>query len=359
MITFWGHFSGGGSYPVVCKAIAEVLADEFEQELRIGNLRGETFTALPSIRRVPDSELFDVRCRAQYGAEYSGPMHDGIGLMFGFPTWLANLPTYAEVVGYHVCDLDRIPESWVDAMNRFTTHVVTPSKWCANIFEKCGVANKARVVPHGVPEHDYSGASITTGPFYFDHFCSSQVPDRKGTLELINGFLKVLDRMPGAVLRIRTASPIVLDRVASIGSDRIIALPEEFRPVQVQMERYRSTNVLVQPSRAEGFGLLPLEALSVGVPAVATTCTGHAEWFPTLGGGIAKVRHGKLAPCPPGPGLAPSVAADDISDALLYAFMEYDTLRAEAVARRSNVREVWAWRRVLKPLVDLLRRLGS
>ena len=36
-------------------------------------------------------------------------------------------------------------------------------------------------------------------------------------------------------------------------------------------------DLVCQPSRAEGFGLVPLEARACGVPVAATLCTGHAD----------------------------------------------------------------------------------
>jgi glycosyltransferase involved in cell wall biosynthesis len=117
-------------------------------------------------------------------------------------------------------------------------------------------------------------------------------------------------------------------------------------------ETYAAHHVVCQPSRGEGFGLCPLEALACGVPIVATACTGHSEWFTPQLQGAVKVEHGPDAPIDDGPGaMAPTVEPDAIAAALSAAYTHWDSLNQAAAAAAAHVREHWAWSAQLAPLM--------
>jgi len=347
-VTFYGHFSGYSSYPTVCRAIASTL-DGVGKDITLCDLRPEThYDGVKHIPQVQATDWMDVQLRARLGVRYADRGQEGMGLTFGFPEWARCVPRHEVNVGYHVCDLNQIPPSWVEDMNRLD-HVLTPSEWCRSVFLRCGVKAPITVVPHGV-------ASVAIdrspeGPFTFLHFCSAAVPGRKGTLELVEAFHRTsLD----ARLAIYTESPVVLSSVRALKDDRVIAGEQPFLGVWAQYERYRTAHVVVQPSRAEGFGMIPLEALSVGTPAIATDGTGHAMFVLEEPPGLVPIPTGDLAPCPPGPGLAPRVRFEDIGTSLLYAYDKYDTLRKAAQENRAAIQARWSWEKVLQPLADMI-----
>ena len=358
-VTFWGHFSGTGSFVVVCRNMAQVLHEAFGDELVIGNLRGDDYADdVWHIKHAIPSERQDVALRAQWNTAYGGPTREGIGLVFAFPEWNYNVPRYQHNIGYHVCDLDLIPDWWVEGMN-YMDQILTPSRWCESVFHWNGVDVRTGVVPHGIgPWDDLDEGFRLADHFTFVHFCSSKDPGRKGTFELIEAFGKASGKMPGAELRIFTDSEVVQEEALNSPAN-VLAVPDHYLRESGQYARYRQAHIVVQPSRAEGFGMIGLEALSVGVPVVATDCTGHEQWVDPNKGGFVCVKTGSLSNCSPGPGRAPSLEVPDLVDALLYSYKNYDTLRREAIARQSRTREDWAWAQALRPLVNLLSEVGA
>jgi glycosyltransferase involved in cell wall biosynthesis len=108
---------------------------------------------------------------------------------------------------------------------------------------------------------------------------------------------------------------------------------------------YRLYDLLAQPSRAEGFGLCPLEARACGVPVAATACTGHSEHMWKGLPGVVTIEHGDEGEIDDGPGaLAPNVALSDIASALWCAYDHREELEYWARAASERVRTQWSWK---------------
>lgn len=167
------------------------------------------------------------------------------------------------------------------------------------------------------------------GVFDLVHFSSSFL-ERKGTAQLVQAWKGI---HPGSrkgrsgALNPRATLRLVLDY--PVGEFRceatniIEAGRGDFDPLKL-MAFLRRHHAVVQPSRAEGFGLVPLEARCVGVPAILTACTGHADHASPQSQseqeGVVIISHGRDEPIDDGPGaLAPSVAVEAIQSAVLKA----------------------------------------
>jgi glycosyltransferase involved in cell wall biosynthesis len=201
---------------------------------------------------------------------------------------------------------------------------------------------------------------------------SSSRGQRKGTTELTAAWHRCVEAgwlPPGARLH------IILDgeraarceeRNGVVVTGRINASEEEMSVL------YQRHHVVVQPSRAEGFGLVPLEALASGVPVVATSCTGHAEYVDAVRSaarddlprysavsppGVVAVPTGELGPIDDGPGaLAPSVDADAIAEALRLAYSDKDRLRREAAENARAIYLNWSWEATTRRFLEGFRR---
>jgi glycosyltransferase involved in cell wall biosynthesis len=360
MITFYGHFSGWQSYPTVCRAIAKYL-DSVGVELRLCDLRPEgSYDDVPGIPRVPSDVRQAIQKRARRQQLYEGKKRPGTALVFAFPEWLTVVPRHEKTVGYHVCDLNKLPPHWVPCMNTFADLVLTPSRWCAGVFKSCGVEVPIEVVRHGV-DPAFGEAEVREledkEPFVVTHFCSALEPARKGTPELLTAWRNLINsgelEKDKHLLRVVSAFSVEHEgRINNIPQTELT--PAQEGPPDVQATRYLDTHFVAQPSRAEGFGCIPLEALATGTPVLATSCTGHAEYMGSRLGGEAVVPHGGLAPCGQSEGMAPTVDVATLREVLLYGIGAYGRLRGEALARRPELRESWSWRRVLENLPDLL-----
>lgn len=107
--------------------------------------------------------------------------------------------------------------------------------------------------------------------------CYGRIRSQKGTGDFVRAMLAILPLRPGvralvmgrATEQHRAYLAGLVDEVARAGmSGRILFLPEV--PVDHMAGWFGALDLYVAPQRWEGFGLTPLEAMSCGVPVVAT-----------------------------------------------------------------------------------------
>ena len=269
---------------------------------------------------------------------------------------------------------DRLPSSVVMRVQRVATDLIAPSRWAADVLRTQFTGAAARpitVVRHGLDpkfgslrmKRDLRPETWKLGQWKILHFSSSE-RSRKSTFELVQAWLVL--RKEGAIPS--TAQLIcVLDWEADNAlrerlADAEIGLDESVEILQrLELSPQRAAIVLntvhlvCQPSRAEAFGLVPLEALACGTPVVATACTGHAEYLPASGAVI--VPHGELAPSDDHPGAqAPEVTQEEIQEALVTALLHWDKLYIQAQAHAAGVAATWSWD---AQLADFCARVSS
>jgi mannosyltransferase len=180
--------------------------------------------------------------------------------------------------------------------------------------------------------------------------CYGRIREQKGTGDFVQAMLSVLPDHPSATAlvmgRATDAHRAYLDELqrqaAAAGlTDRLRFLPEV--TVDQMADWYRVLDLYVAPQRWEGFGLTPLEAMSCGVPVVATRVGAFEEL-------VAQGETGALVP----PGDIPALASETarlLDDAGLRA--------AQSAAARARVLNGFRIEDEAAALVAVYRKLLS
>jgi glycosyltransferase involved in cell wall biosynthesis len=269
------------------------------------------------------------------------------------------------VIGMHVGDVDEIPESWLECMEQEEL-ILTPSSWCKQVIEKAGVTVPVTVLNHGVgsafKRHPEQLGWGSGEPFVLLHPCASTFyPDRKSTPQVIEAFSQLVSEGEDVILR------LVFGMKTKPVKELLRGVPVDVRPrvqlhyhegsrsQKVMAAAYHACHALLVPSRAEGFGMQPLEARACGTPVIQTLCTGMADHL-APGDipdelGIIEVPHGDLVPAWGKFGMAPEVCAEAVYEGIKTAMNDWTKLKQSAFIEADAVRSAWAWERTTMPLV--------
>lgn len=231
--------------------------------------------------------------------------------------------------------------------------IVAPSSWGVEVLKACGMPEFAPL-RHGVsrtfqmrPEVRFQLPLLKkAGHFRVLHLSSTHL-ERKGTLELLEAWrelveekalgehpklLAVVDAPPGTYPQAES------DPTIALSSQRLDATEAQMAAI------YQNCHVVCQPSRGEGFGMVPLEARACGIPVVATAATGHRDHMEPCPPGCVVVGTGEDAPIDDGPGAtAPSLSKHAVKAALKEAYERWDELFEQAGTAAADVHATWSW----------------
>lgn len=256
-----------------------------------------------------------------------------------------------------------LPEVLVQSM-RERAAIVSPSSWGADVIASYG-AGRFSPIRHGIaktfrvlPGSESLADTYAAGHFMALHLSSTH-RQRKGTAELFEAWMRlaeagklgpsprlvaVVDAPPGSYPEAEKSPFITVLTQRIEGSDE--AMPAV----------YQSFHLVCQPSRGEGFGMVPVEARACGVPVVATACTGHSEHMVPEPPGCVTVATGPLAPIDDGPGaMAPELTVKAVEDALERAYRTWPELFSAARSNAEATAKHWSWSNQTK---TWLREMG-
>jgi glycosyltransferase involved in cell wall biosynthesis len=185
---------------------------------------------------------------------------------------------------------------------------------------------------------DFFSPGEAAKPREFTVLFVGQLVRQKGLHYLLEAWQRL--RLPNAELRIvahgAVSSALGKDCAASSVSFVGSLCREDLR------NEYRRADLLCLPSLSDGFGLVVLEAMACGTPALLTTGCGAAD----------VVENGKNG------FLVPSASLDDLMLRLEWAFENRSALREIGKAARATA-QAFPWSRFRAELVATLRSLDS
>lgn len=342
-VLVFGPFSGYASYPVVMRGLAGALEAHGLEVVRADVSGPNGDISADSVRSFAYGTVpVDVPVDRVLAMKPTFQMTKGL--------FVAGLP----VSGLFVGDVSEVPNDWQLAM-RFCEQVVVPSSWMAEVMPGAFVAN------HGI-EPEYLGERVSPTPelpFRWIHFCSAGVyPQRKGTPQALMAFEKLPGdhRLTLVVPELRRGLRRLLEAMCPDVRERVeVVTRSQGTSVQGMIELYQSHHVLLAPSRAEGFGIQPLEARALGVPVVQTCCTGFADHgLEHDARGVAVVPHGELEQAWGDFGEAPRVSSEDVYYAMTRMVDNYESYKDAAVLAAPDMKR-WSWFETTRGLAERIK----
>ncbi|TSA55927.1 MAG: glycosyltransferase [Planctomycetaceae bacterium] len=190
-------------------------------------------------------------------------------------------------IGYTVWESTLVPKDWINQLRQLD-QVWVPSSWGREVFVGNGIPEDCiQVVPEGVDTSIFNPDitkfdELDNGKFKF--LVVGKYEERKCTKEIILSFAEEFNREEPVELVLLCHNYFIKDfdivkeieklNVAQ-ANIRIIKYVPSLNDVA---RLYKSCDVFLMPSRAEGWGLPIMEAMACGLPVITTNYSGQTEF---------------------------------------------------------------------------------
>ena len=327
-------FKKGGKYHVVWHGITEACSGYGESN----NLMVKTLLA--STKVVPHSI---------YEGENLSVGITNSPAMFGM---LEQLPTPYTVM-MTMFETDKWPQDWVNACN-CANQVWVPSSWCKESLLASGCESPVSVVPIGIDDTIYKPApepKAESSTFTIGYAGAWSL--RKGSDLLVKAFLEEFGNSDDVRLLVQSSSILS----STIPTDSRITVFAERRTTDEMADFYRSLDLFVMPTRGEGLGLTPLEAMACGVCSAVTDWGGSTDY---LGDHSLRIAIDGLESCGGYHGSAgkwakPSIAS--IRYCMRWAYEHREDVRRMGEESAEYVRKNWSIQSTAKQIEKLVSKI--
>ena len=163
-----------------------------------------------------------------------------------------------------------LPPEFSEYLHYFDT-VVVPSLHNWELFSQ--FHDNVRVIPLGVDRGVWCPKERPNNK-KFKILCGGSEWYRKGLDVVLKVFLKM--NLPDAELHIKIVPPY-LSAPDNLNYPNVV-VHNQWMTVEDEADLVRSADCFISVSRGEGFGLMPLQAISAGVPTILSDAHGHREF---------------------------------------------------------------------------------
>lgn len=193
-------------------------------------------------------------------------------------------------VGYWLWELPELPDEYCLGLNIFQ-EIWSASGFCTAALEKKIVIPSLTVPLYAAHDRtvfansrNYFGIDEKPFLFMFAYDCDSFI-SRKNPQAVVDAFMKAFspeDEQVGLILKLIAAerNKEHLCKLQQLLSPyKNIYYIDKFLTDKEMRTLIKASDAVVSLHRSEGFGLLPLEAMSLGVPVIATAWSGNMEYM--------------------------------------------------------------------------------
>ncbi len=178
-------------------------------------------------------------------------------------------------IGFSMHESMQLPMGWADHVNEKNQLLLVPSPWLTDLFQDDGVKIPIEVVPGGIdPDECPVLPQRRNQPYTF--LCSADRGNRKGHDLVYSAFYNAFDFNNQDVRLIMKCRPGSLPGLDfSYSSDMRLTLWKE--DVGSMADVFAQADVFVNPTRCEGYGMIPRESAACGLPTIVTNWSGTAD----------------------------------------------------------------------------------
>lgn len=260
-------------------------------------------------------------------------------------------------IGYTPWESTEVPESWIPGI-KAVDELWATSSWVAEILGRYR-DDKVHVVPHGIEDCWTPERRKVKDKFTFLHIGEPAV--RKGGDILLQAWHKAFSKRADMRLIYKCIKyPMcrVKDRSGSIVAspgmfDNVKVLSHVMTPQELH-DLYLSAHCLVYPTRGEGFGLIPLEAMATGLPTIFPAQGGTRDFAKYSNYTIRNSMWVSSTEEIVHPGLWMDHSVDEVIDLMQSVLQNYTIASEDAYSSAKDIHHDYAWERIGGLASDLL-----
>ena len=245
---------------------------------------------------------------------------------------------------YRVCftmwETDELPVRFSRWLNQYD-EILVPCQHNVQVFGEHH--NKVNYIPLGVDTSWWTPQPRKENNKFRFHAAGS-LWRRKGIDKVVEAFNKL--KLPDAELHIK-AAPHASDVPSENLGDNVF-LHRQWMDVETQRDWFNQADCFVAPARGEGFGLIPLQAIALGIPTIVSNTSGQDQ-FSYL---ATSVVSSKKVPCFMG-GRWDEPNLDHLMQLMRFHYNHRHNLMIEARAK-AGAAEEFSWARAAQKLADHL-----
>lgn len=276
------------------------------------------------------------------------------------PGWIQQRDRKA--FGFSMFEADDIPASWFQGLVR-VDEVWVPSAHNAEIFRRrMPERREVHVIPLAVDAAAFAAKRRERGEkLRFIHSATYASEVRKGADLAIEAFRLAFAGREDVELIVRSTFGSDLDRVHQFadGDARIQFVTGKLTTAELA-ELLHGFDAMIYPSRGEGFGLIPMEAMASGMPAIFPRSTGMLE-YADLGLPVdvravpSRIGSGRVGASPwalDANWYEPSL--EELVARLREIDGDYDVVQDRAMLDAERIRAEWTWDRTAAAIKERL-----
>lgn len=197
-----------------------------------------------------------------------------------FPVHLMKGRVAERNIGYSMFECNRIPQEWVDTINNSCERILVPSQHQKEAFINSGVKKHVQVIPLGLDLNIFPETEPRKEDGRWIFGIMGGLSHRKGTDVLIKAFKKAFPKENDVGLVIKSVGMIGADWLNPARQDPRIAINNEFySPSELVEDFFKQIDVFTFPTRGEGFGFPPIEAMALSRCTICTNYSGCADFM--------------------------------------------------------------------------------
>lgn len=324
----------------------------------VKHLERQGVVVFPHSKFIPDPSSFEYSILTEEEKEILNRDFEKkrIGIIETTPFDFGTIDTEIKIAST-MCESDLIGASWVGACNSMD-YVVVPNEFQRSVFAKSGVdESKLKVIRSGTETERFPYFKRPVRDIYTFGIVG-YMNERKGVFELIQAFCSEFERWESVRLYIKTSNKDFA--YYSNFTDKRIVVDSRHLSMQDLNKIYQGFDCFVFPSKAEGIGQPPREAMSTGLPTIVTNYSGLEEicdeeyCYPIQ---PMELRSGENPHTIEQPGNWAYIDIQELMYTMRYVFEHPEEADEKGKKASLWIKNEHSWSRAAKNMVDFLKEL--